>query len=198
MPRRMEHYDTAEWQPYLIAAAAGAVLIMVGIGLMVQQLVVSVRNRRAVLDLTGDPWNGRTLEWLTSSPPAPYNFAVLPEVRDIDAFTDMKRRGVAYQRPARYTDIFLPRNSAIGPILGIFAFVLGFAMVWHIWWLAIVGGLAILIAVAVRSSDDDTEYRMPAADVAATEDRRRDALARAPQDADDPAFLPQPQPRGAT
>lgn len=200
MPRRMEHYDTAEWQPYLIVAASGAALILAGIALMVQQLVVSVRNRREALDLTGDPWNGRTLEWLTSSPPAPYNFAVLPEVRDIDAFTDMKRRGVAYQRPERYTDILIPRNSGIGVILGGFAFVLGFAMVWHIWWLAIASGLAILIAVAVRSSDDDTEYRMPARDVAAIEDRRREALARAPRAAaDDPAYLPQqPQPRGAT
>ena len=86
MPRRMEHYNVAEWQPYLIVAALGALLILFGIAFLVVQLVVSVQQRQAALDLSGDPWNGRTLEWLTSSPPAPYNFAVLPEVRDIDAF----------------------------------------------------------------------------------------------------------------
>ena len=114
MPRRMEHYDIAAWQPYLIVAALGALLILVGLVCLVVQLVVSIRQRQQALDLSGDPWNGRTLEWLTASPPAPYNFAVLPQVRDIDAFYEMKARGVAYRRPDRYHDIYMPKNTSAG------------------------------------------------------------------------------------
>jgi cytochrome o ubiquinol oxidase subunit 1 len=185
MPRRMEHYDVAEWQPYLIVAALGASLIALGIAAMIVQLVVSVRRRNEALDLTGDPWDGRTLEWLTSSPPAPYNFAVVPEVRESDAFHEMKRRGIAYQRPAGYPDIVMPRNTGIGVIIGGLAFVLGFAMVWHIWWLAIGSGLGILIAVVIRTFDDDTEFVMPAAEVQAIEDQRRQVLAAHPTHVDD-------------
>ena len=137
--------------------------------------------------LTGDPWDGRTLEWLTSSPPAPYNFAVVPEVRESDAFHEMKRRGVAYQRPARYADIVMPRNTGIGVIIGGLAFALGFAMVWHIWWLAVASGLGILITVAIRAFDDDTEFVMPAAEVQAIEDARRQMLAAAPRHVDEHA-----------
>jgi cytochrome o ubiquinol oxidase subunit 1 len=181
----MEHYNVAEWQPYLIVAALGASLIALGIAAMIVQLVVSVRRRNEALDLTGDPWDGRTLEWLTSSPPAPYNFAVVPEVRESDAFHEMKRRGVAYQRPAGYPDIVMPRNTGIGVIIGGLAFVLGFAMVWHIWWLAIGSGLGILIAVVIRTFDDDTEFVMPAAEVQAIEDQRRQVLAAHPTHVDD-------------
>ena len=172
MPRRMEHYDTPEWQPWLIAAALGAVLVLCGLVFMIVQIVVSFRRRAALRDLTGDPWDGRTLEWLTASPAAPYNIAVIPEVRDRDAFLDMKQRGVAYVRPARYEDIVMPKNSAFGIVVGGFAFVFGFAMVWYIWWLAVLTGVAIAAAIVVRSSDDDTEQVMPAAEVQAIEDGR--------------------------
>ena len=196
MPRRMEHYNVAEWQPYLILAAFGAFLILLGIACLIIQLVVSVRDRQERLDLSGDPWDGRTLEWLTSSPPAPYNFAVVPEVRGLDAFHDMKQRGVAYRRPDRYEDIVMPRNTGVGVILGGLSFVLGFAMIWHIWWLAILSGLAMLISLAVRSFDDDTEYRMPAAEIEAIEDQRRTLLASLPARAEDSATASQPLPRG--
>ncbi|MPZ41682.1 MAG: cytochrome o ubiquinol oxidase subunit I [Rhizobiales bacterium] len=179
MPRRMEHYNIALWQPYLIVAALGAVLILIGIIFLLVQLVVSVRQRQGSLDRTGDPWNGRTLEWLTSSPPAPYNFAVLPDVRDIDAFHDMKARGVAYRKPDHYDDIDMPKNSAAGAFLCAFAFLLGFAMVWHIWWMAILFAAATGIVIVARACNDDAEYRLSAADVAAIEDRRYQALANA-------------------
>jgi cytochrome o ubiquinol oxidase subunit 1 len=92
----------------------------------------------------------------------------------------MKRRHVAYRRPERYVDIEMPRNTSIGVVIGGLSFVLGFAMIWYIWWLAIVAGLGILIAVAVRASDDDTEFVLPAAEVQAIEDQRRQVLAAAP------------------
>ncbi len=179
MPRRMEHYDTAAWQPWLIVAALGAVFILFGLVFLVVQIVVSFQRRAALRDWTGDPWDGRTLEWLTSSPPAPYNFAVLPEVRDLDAFWDMKQRGVAYQRPERYEDIPIPRNSAFGIALGAISFVFGFAMIWYVWWLAIASAVAAVLLIIIRSSSDDTDDIMPAAEVERIETRRFEDMARA-------------------
>jgi cytochrome o ubiquinol oxidase subunit I len=193
MPRRMEHYNVAAWQPYLIVAAAGACLVLLGIVFLVVQLVVSVRQRQQALDLSGDPWNGRTLEWLTASPPAPYNFAVLPQVRDIDAFHDMKARGVAYRRPDRYEDIHMPKNTGAGAILGGLAFALGFAVVWHIWWLVVACALAVWAVVVVRMYDDHAEYRLPAAEVQKIEEQRYQALESAvrSQAASNPYFATQ-------
>ncbi|MPZ34155.1 MAG: cytochrome o ubiquinol oxidase subunit I [Rhodospirillales bacterium] len=176
MPRRMETYNDPTWQPYLMVAALGAVIVLCGIGCMVMQLYVSIRDRRKTVDLTGDPWDGRTLEWATSSPPPAYNFAVLPEVRDREPFLDMKERGVAYQRPAHYDDIRMPRNTPIAVVLGVLAFVLGFAIVWHIWWLVVVCALLMLAALIVRASDDDAEFTLSAAEVAKIEDARFRAL----------------------
>jgi cytochrome o ubiquinol oxidase subunit 1 len=181
MPRRMEHYDTPEWQPYLIVAAAGAVFILLGLIFMGVQLVVSVRRRAENRDWTGDPWNGRTLEWLTASPPAPYNFAVIPEVHGRDAFLALKERGIAYQRPTRYEDIAMPKNSAFGVVIGALSFILGFAMVWHIWWAA-AGSFALIVAtLIVRSSNDDTEYLLPGSEVERLETQRFRDMARGPR-----------------
>jgi cytochrome o ubiquinol oxidase subunit 1 len=137
-----------------------------------------VQERREALDLSGDPWNGRTLEWLTSSPPAPYNFAVLPEVREIDAFHDMKERGVAYRKPDRYRDIHLPKPSGAGVVLGVLAFLIGFAIVWHIWWMVIACALGVWVIIIARAWDDDAEYLLPAGEVEKIEEQRHQAMAR--------------------
>ncbi len=176
MPRRMEHYNDPSWQPYLMVAALGAVVVLCGIGCMVMQLYVSIRDRDLTRDSTGDPWDGRTLEWSTSSPPPVYNFAVLPEVRDREPFLDMKERGVAYQRPAHYEDIYMPKNSMVGVVMGALAFVLGFAVIWYIWWLVIACGLAMWVAMIAKSSDDEAEYVIRAAEVAKIEEARYRAL----------------------
>jgi len=200
MPRRMEHYDIAAWQPHLIIAAIGAFIILLGMICLGVQLVVSIRDRKQLLDLTGDPWNGRSLEWATSSPAAPYNFAILPQVQSIDAWWDMKQRGVAYQRPDRYVPLTLPKNSLIGAFIGGASFVFGFAMVWYIWWLAILCLAAIAIALIIRASDDDPDYVMPASTVQAIEDARFDQLAKAPRNEmeDEPGFAGQPVPEAST
>jgi cytochrome o ubiquinol oxidase subunit I len=138
MTRRMQHYADVSWQPYLIVAEIGAVVILCGIIATIAQLVVSVRTRERRRDLTGDPWNGRTLEWSTASPPPGYNFAVLPQVDSLDAFWVMKQLGVAAP-PERYEPIEMPGNSPNGFVTAFFAVVTGFAMIWHIWWMAIVG-----------------------------------------------------------
>jgi cytochrome o ubiquinol oxidase subunit 1 len=194
MPRRLEHYGSPEWQPWLIAAAAGAALIFVGIACLIIQLVVSIRHREQLADTSGDPWNGRTLEWATASPPAVYNFAVLPEVRGIDAFKKIKDRRAGEHQPARYQDILLPNNTSAGFVIGGFAFVLGFALIWHIWWMAIAASCGILMTVIARSFADHTEYLMPAAAVARIEQARyrrsRSGLARSATDVRSPSATP--------
>jgi len=173
MPRRMQHFDNPAWHPYLIIAALGTFFILCGIGCMLLQLLVSIRDRHATRDVTGDPWDGRTLEWLTSSPPAAYNFAVIPTVQDRDAFWDMKETGTAYRKPDRYVDIAMPRNTVYGLAIGGLAFLFGFAMIWYIWWLALVSFLGVIAVVLARTADDDTQEVIPAAEVERIEALRR-------------------------
>jgi cytochrome o ubiquinol oxidase subunit 1 len=172
MPRRMEQYNDPSWQPWLIAASLGAVLILIGIACLIMQIVVSIRDRKKNVDVTGDPYDGRTLEWATASPPPVYNFAILPEVRDREPLLDMKERGVTYAPPAAYHDIEIPKNSPVGVIMGGLSFVFGFAMVWWIWWLAILAGLAMWATMIWRSSDDETEYVLVAEEVERLEKAR--------------------------
>ena len=172
MPRRMEHYANPAWHPFLIIAAGGVAVILIGILLQMIQLAVSIRQRHATRDLTGDPWDGRTLEWATSSPPATYNFAKTPVVQDIDAFMDMKEKGTAYTQPDEYHDIHMPKNTSTGLVMGALTFLFGFAMVWYIWWLAVLSGLGLLFTLIYRASNDDTDYIIPAAEVERIENQR--------------------------
>jgi cytochrome o ubiquinol oxidase subunit 1 len=176
MPRRMQHYENAAWQPYLVIAAVGSLVILIGILCQMIQLLVSIKERHAHRDLTGDPWDGRTLEWAIASPPPVYHFAEIPVVHDLDAFWDMKEKGVAYNQPETYHDIRMPKNTSKGLMTGAFTFLFGFAMVWYIWWLAILGALGILFVVIARASDDDTEYILPAAEVERIENQRYQEL----------------------
>jgi cytochrome o ubiquinol oxidase subunit I len=169
MTRRMQHYDVPQWHPWLIVAAFGAALIMCGIALQIAQLVVSVRRREQLRDETGDPWNGRSLEWATTSPPPAFNFALLPEVHGPDAYWTFKTRARERGWPdatPEYRDIEIPRNSATGFVCAFFATVMGFALIWHIWWMVAVGALgafATFVVFAWRDHDEDT---IPAAEVA--------------------------------
>jgi cytochrome o ubiquinol oxidase subunit 1 len=146
MTRRMQHYADPSWQPYLIVAGVGALVILCGIIATIAQLIVSIRTRESRRDLTGDPWNGRTLEWSTESPPPTYNFAALPRVEALDAFWDMKRRG-ATGPLEHYESIEIPANSANGFITAFFAVITGFAMIWHIWWMAVLGLVCALVTL---------------------------------------------------
>jgi cytochrome o ubiquinol oxidase subunit 1 len=164
--RRMEHYDNVGWQPLMLVAAAGAAVILVGIALQIVQLAVSIRQRDQHRDLTGDPWNGRTLEWSTSSPPPVFNFAVLPRVHGQYAFWSMKQAAGASPPPAPpdYQPIELPRHSAIGFFLAFFAVVAGFALIWRIWWLAIAGIAGAFVAMLVFAWRDDEPITISAAE----------------------------------
>lgn len=170
--RRLDHYDASTgWQPLFIVAGFGLVIIACGAALQVIQIIVSVKQRKRNLDTTGDPWNGRTLEWATKSPPPVYNFAVIPTVKDRDAFWDMKQRG-ELSAPKKYEDIEMPKNTAMGIYLSGFAFLIGFAMVWQIVWLGIVALIGAIVCIVIRALDEDTEYIIPAAEVARMENSK--------------------------
>jgi cytochrome o ubiquinol oxidase subunit 1 len=183
MTRRMQHYDVREWHPWLLIAAAGALVILVGIGFQIAQLVVSIRRRDDLRDTTGDPWNGRSLEWSTPSPPPAFNFAVLPEVDGEEPYwgikqrarEDAKRDGANSEDEPRYEDIDMPRNSATGFICAFFATVAGFALIWHIWWLVGVAGLGAFGTFVVFAWRDRGEYTVPAAEVANIDRANRSA-----------------------
>ena len=170
--RRMQHYDNPAWQPYFVVAFIGAAIIMAGIGFTVLQIAVSIRNRAANRDLTGDPWGGRTLEWATSSPAPFYNFAVLPEVSELDQFWADKEHKRAYPRHAHYADIHMPRNTGVGVVMGGLATLLGFGLIWHIWWLAILGLAGMVGAFIARSYDRDVDYYVTGAEVEKIERER--------------------------
>ena len=182
MTRRLSHYDNPEWQPLLIVAFFGMLIIALGILLQVTQLVHGFVNKNKNLDVTGDPWDGRTLEWSTSSPPPFYNFAVIPQVHSRDAFWRMKEKGTANNHPTKYSDIHMPKNTAVGVVLGAFGLVFGFALIWQIWWLAAVTLVAMIVTLIVRSYDNDTDYYVPAAEVERIENLHIQAKANAHQD----------------
>jgi cytochrome o ubiquinol oxidase subunit 1 len=171
MTRRLQHVPVPSWQPLLLVAELGAIVIFCGILCQIMQLYVSIRTRESRRDLTGDPWNGRTLEWSTSSPPPAYNFAVLPRVETIDAFWEMKQKGLPPVQPT-YEPIEMPRNSAIGFVTAFFAVVTGFALIWHIWWIVILGLLFAAVGVLVFGWSENREREIPANEIARMERTR--------------------------
>jgi cytochrome o ubiquinol oxidase subunit I len=174
--RRTQHFDDPAVQPYLTIAAIGVFIIMAGILAFVIQLVVSFFRRERLRDLTGDPWDGRTLEWSTSSPPPPYNFAFTPVVHAHDAWWDMKKRGCS--RPLEgFKPIHMPKNTSAGIVLAGLSTVLGFALVWYIWWLAALSFVALVAAAITHTFDYDRDTTVPAEDVVRFESRRTAQLA---------------------
>jgi cytochrome o ubiquinol oxidase subunit 1 len=173
MTRRLNYTTNPAWRPLLWLAAGGVAVFALSLLAFALQIIVSIRQRKQNLDKSGDPWNGRTLEWSVPSPPPSYNFAVIPTVTERDSFWEMKRKG-GKRRPPVYRDIIEPRNTPAGFVIGAFAAVFGFAIIWHIWWLVVVGLLGMLVTLVVRTSNDHI-YRV----VSAEEVRRGDAAAAA-------------------
>ncbi|MEO6676044.1 MAG: cbb3-type cytochrome c oxidase subunit I, partial [Pseudomonas sp.] len=163
MTRRLNATTNPEWVPYLHVAMFGAIMIAVGIACQLIQLYVSVRDRKKPENMCehGDPWNAHTLEWSTSSPPPFYNFAVLPKAPGIDPFTEAKENGTAYQTPVKYEPIHMPNNTATGLVMGALLTVFGFAMIWHIWWMAIFGLAGTVIYFVIHAARDDQGYMVP-------------------------------------
>lgn len=176
--RRVSHFEDQALQIWFVIAAIGVAIIALGIAAFVVQLGVSILQRNQNRDENGDTWGaGRTLEWATSSPPPVYNFAKTPVVYDVDAWWDMKKHG--YQRPLNgFEDIHMPKNTGAGFVISMIAMVLGFALIWHIWWLAIVSFAGVIIASIVHTFNYNRDYYIPASEVQATEDARTQQLAR--------------------
>jgi cytochrome o ubiquinol oxidase subunit 1 len=172
MTRRLNTYDNPEWDPYLAIALFGAVLIAIGIACFLMQIIVGFLQRHQNMDYTGDPWDGRTFEWATSSPAPFYNFAHLPAADGIDRFWTDKENGVAYARDTKYEDIHMPTNRAAGFIIAMFITVLGFALIWHIWWLVVVSFVASVVSLIVSSFTKNVDYYVPAAEVERIENER--------------------------
>ncbi|ENC6659006.1 cytochrome o ubiquinol oxidase subunit I [Aeromonas hydrophila] len=158
MTRRVSQNIDPEFHGWLVVAACGAGLIALGVLCQLIQIVVSIRDREKNRDLTGDPWGGRTLEWSTSSPPPFYNFAIEPKIKGLDAFWEAKQDGSAYQLPKHYDPIHMPKNSGAGVIIAAFSVVFGFAMIWHIWWMAIAGFVGMIATWIIHSFNDDVDY----------------------------------------
>ncbi|TPK80305.1 cytochrome o ubiquinol oxidase subunit I [Mesorhizobium sp. B2-4-18] len=169
MTRRLQHIDMDLWAPWLVVAAFGVLVMIIGAALQIMQLVVSIRQRDKLRDETGDPWDGRSLEWSTSSPPPAFNFAWLPHVENEEPYWSIKQRGIEEQgagTEAAYEPIEMPRNSPTGFVTAFFSTLIGFALIWHIWWLAIVGFIGAYATFVVFAWRDHGDYEIPADEVA--------------------------------
>jgi cytochrome o ubiquinol oxidase subunit 1 len=176
--RRISQFEDTFYSVYFIVALCGAMFVLAGIGAFVMSILVAILRREQYRDTTGDPWDGRTLEWSTSSPPPYYNFAFTPIVHEIDAFTHMKR--VGFTRPTSgFVPIHMPRYTATGVVLSGLLTVMGFAMIWHVWWLAAASFVAALIYGIGHTFNYDRDYYVPADEVREIETRRGLALAKA-------------------
>jgi cytochrome o ubiquinol oxidase subunit 1 len=157
--RRLDHYDPATgWQPLFIVAAIGAAIIAIAIALQALEILMGILQRKKNMDITGDPWNGRTLEWSIPSPPPFYNFAIVPEVHELDAFWAMKH---SKKHPVKhYEEIHMPKNSSQGIYIGVLSFFLGFGIIWYMWWLALLSVIGIVVCIILRLSQQRTEFHI--------------------------------------
>jgi cytochrome o ubiquinol oxidase subunit 1 len=174
--RRMRVFDDPSLQIWFVVAAIGAVIIAAGIGAMLVQFAVSIWKREELRDETGDPWNARTLEWATSSPPPDYNFAFTPVIHSLDAWYDMKARGA--ERPVTgFKAIHMPSNTGTGIILAGLSAVCGFALIWYMWWLAGLSFLALLTVAIAHTFNYRRDFYIPVETVEAAEAVRTRQLA---------------------
>jgi cytochrome o ubiquinol oxidase subunit 1 len=162
--RRLDNYSDPAWIPFFIVSAVGVVVVGAGIACQLLQIAYSIWKRKE-LRASGDPWDGRTLEWSVPSPAPFYNYAIIPKVSRVDEWWYQKQEGVKTPKDSDYKDIVMPKNTAFGFVIGMTAFVLSGALIWHIWWLVIVTFIAVVAMIIMRTMDDFTEYTIPAAEV---------------------------------
>ncbi|WP_322965574.1 cytochrome o ubiquinol oxidase subunit I [Sphingomonas fuzhouensis] len=173
--RRLRHFDDPSLQIWFIIAAFGALMIAGGIGAFLVQIGVSIWKKEELRDTTGDPWNGRTLEWATSSPPPQYNFAFTPVIHELDAWYDMKEKKA--QEPAEgYQPIHMPKNTGTGVIIAALSTAAGFGLIWYMWWLAALGLIGVVVVAIWHTFNYDRDYYIPVDEVVATENERRRLL----------------------
>ncbi|ASA58332.1 cytochrome o ubiquinol oxidase subunit I [Vibrio gazogenes] len=180
MTRRLSQDISPDYFPLLATAAVGTAIVALGVLCQVIQIVVSIRDREQNRDVTGDPWDGRTLEWSTSSPPPFYNFAVLPKGDEVDAFWYQKQKGEhSLDKEVEYEPIHMPKNTPTGMYVSACSLVFGFAMIWYIWWLAAIGFIGIVVTSIWHSFNDDVDYYVQVDEIKAIEDEHRAQVAKA-------------------
>jgi cytochrome o ubiquinol oxidase subunit I len=176
MTRRIPDYPRGTgWEGLNRLSTLGSYVIALAMIAFAVNVVVSLRRR---IDAGEDPWGGQTLEWATTSPPPPFNFAVLPNVRGEEPYWDIKRRAIEAQQLSpepKYEAIEMPRNSPTGFITAFFSTLTGFALIWHIWWLVGVGIVAAYAVFVWFAWRDAVEYSIPAEEVARYDRERRRA-----------------------
>lgn len=186
--RRLSEFQNTVYAGYFFVALIGSLFVAFGIFAFIVQIVKSILNRDKLRDETGDPWNGRTLEWATSSPPPYYNFAFTPRVYELDAWTHMKRNGYE-RRTDGYTPIHMPKYTATGVIISALATVMGFALVWHIWWLALITFVGAVGYGIYHTFDYNRDYYVPVDEVSKIESERTQQLAEHMKNRPEPQIM---------
>lgn len=166
--RRLDHYDSSlGWQGLFIVAAIGIVVILIGVFFQIVQLGYSIWKRKE-LAVSSDPWDGRTLEWATSTPVPEYNFATMTPVTTRDEFWEQKQRGLA-PRPRSFEPISVPKNTGYGVYIGAMSLIVGFAIVWHVWWLFVIALIALVVLIISSTLREQTEHTLSSREVTAIE-----------------------------
>ncbi len=170
--RRLDSYDASlGWQELFIVAGVGVLFIALGIFFQVLQVTYSVWRRKD-LKAGRDPWDARTLEWATPTPIPEYNFAKLDAVYSRDQYWEDKKKGVKFGPASKIDEpIALPKNQAVGPVIGAVSFTIGFAIIWHMWWLMAVGVIVAIGYVIWTTLREDTEHELEPDEVATLEKR---------------------------
>ena len=150
MTRRLQHYDEMAWRPWLILAAVGAGVILLGIAATVVQLVVSIRNRQALARHDGRPLGRAGAGVVHPLAPARLELrrpAAGRGLRRLVAHQGRPRQGRAGRTAPARRAVEVPVNSPNGFVTAFFATVTGFALIWHIWWLVVAGLLGAFVAL---------------------------------------------------
>lgn len=175
MPRRIYTYlESDNWFSLNAISTAGAFMMAIGFALFVYNIYFSWRYEKR--ETTGDPWDGRSLEWATSSAVPPfYNFAKLPEVTDRDAFWTMKEKGIRLHADTNYEKVHMPSNTWLGFVMSFIMFIASFALVFSWFPLAIISGIGIFICMILRSFDYDEGYYVSAKEIQEIESKAKGA-----------------------
>ncbi|WP_336823948.1 cytochrome aa3 quinol oxidase subunit I [Sporosarcina sp. USHLN248] len=167
MTRRMYTYSASTgYGPLNMLSMVGAVGLTIGFILLVYNIYWSTRY--APRDTTGDPWDGRSLEWSTPSPVPEYNFAKTPVVNKLDAFWWSKKENTSLTE-GDYEPIHMPNNNGQPFIMGVAFFLFGFFMVFSWWVPAIIAGAAILGTMAYRTFEQDHGHHISVEEIERTE-----------------------------
>lgn len=171
MQRRMYTYPgDLGWTSLNQISTVGAFLMGIGFLFIVWQVIYSIKHGER--DVTGDPWNGRTLEWSLPSPAPHYNFAKIPVVTGRDAWWTLKQEGLEHTLRARDDEIepiHMPRRSSLPFLMSFAFFVAGFGFVFNWYVFAVLGLVGVAGILIARSFQYDTDYFIPAEEVRHTE-----------------------------